>query len=286
VLPSLLIACPKTPATTAAIDTPEVTTTAAVENAPAVVDTRPYQEAVLLYDRNFGMADMPFGMQQLNQFVYGNGPIFSFSSWDELVGQVQQYSRIGNLTIFSHGNEGHLILNGVQIAILDWLNEFDSSAPQIDTLNFDGCNIGCDPKALALCHERFQSSVVEAWNWFHYTLVEEYEVGEADTAESMRVPHLPEQYVIPGAPTPAELAEGPQRQVGLHKTAFEWFYRVREEMSAEDAVQKAAPSRAQASRQVMIPLTAMNNGEPVPRETLRRVVLSSVGPYGVFPPGQ
>lgn len=120
----------------------------------------------MIADRDFPRAE------ELARYVYGmprgnvRRRITRISTWTQFRNAARNLRGVDHLVIYTHGDAGSLILNGENKSF-SLVRDFLSGMPQIAEISLEGCNVGRDPRNMAVLGRLFRARKVNAYNMYH-----------------------------------------------------------------------------------------------------------------------
>lgn len=161
---SRVLEVPATPATPLA--DASLSRSSAVVPQAALGSEKVPKDRLVLVDALTGRPDL---VRQMFAQVYGwTGAIVTVESWEQVVREIANCSRIGELLFYSHAVYDALSVNGTQKTSAQFIDAIAPVAPSISSIIFEGCVIGNDLVGLHEMATRLRVSRVQGWTYWHY----------------------------------------------------------------------------------------------------------------------
>lgn len=151
----------------------------------------------------------------------GQPKVVDTAEWSVVVKEMKKYKRIKTLILASHGVPGQIVFtNNILLSeVGSWfMNNNESEAPRIETINIEGCNIGDDVVSLYEFGKFFSASVISGYNMYYNVNQRIFDSDQVEVVENALKPIKP--FLISGQPDTASEIVKLKKKVVLY---YEWF---------------------------------------------------------------
>lgn len=179
----------------------------------------------------------------LRDGLHARSTMLGVNNWDDLRAALGRYARIGTLVLFTHSIPGELLLGGSSPSASDAQRLLASVGRTVSSaIAFEGCEMLRDPVGAAWMFQPLLGDGAQMRGYTLYSVLNTLTVtiptgADAATIAQQLRPHA--RYLLPGQPSPAQMAGKP----GTYTLVQRWFRHDLDETAAPPLLPGDPPAR-------------------------------------------